>query len=310
MATEVPRIPSLSPSALAARMAAHEPVVLTDVVPRWPAGRGWSLAHLRERFGDRSLVVRGGDRRTWKQLCSARLDAYVDFIGGSDATPALAEHRERHPYAAFNVLEGAEEDTPFRPLVPDDFRVGPSVVWIGPERSMTPLHLDESGHTLLAQIVGRKRVLLFPYDQSRFLYPSDVFDYTSVFSEVNLDAPDPVRHPDYRHARPIEVILEPGELLLMPMRMWHEIHALDASVSVTVRTAPQAHQRSREMRRWRLKGLGHLMGLYKPDRCLCHIVDVKKLQLDRFTADRRTRALLAMDRVSAHGRDLSEMLGW
>ena len=94
---------------------------------------------------------------------------------------------------------------------------------IGPKNAQIGLHYDFlETHAYLAQIVGRKRCVLFSPDDSAALYDG----------AVNPDEPEFERFPLFRNATAYECILEPGELLFIPYRWWHHVVALDNSITV------------------------------------------------------------------------------
>ena len=90
---------------------------------------------------------------------------------------------------------------------------------------MTPLHHD----TLMlfhTQVVGRKRW--------RFVSPlewSRVYNERNVFSEVDLERPDPAHFSAFDEATVLEVVVEPGETMFLPLGWWHQVAALDVSLS-------------------------------------------------------------------------------
>lgn len=100
---------------------------------------------------------------------------------------------------------------------------GPSInLWWGPPGHREGLHVDITDGTLL-QLAGLKRVLLFPPDQWKNLYPwppSDVSGKTSwAFSQVSGVVPqDMAKYPLLANAMPhrAEVLLRPGDLLYIP----------------------------------------------------------------------------------------------
>lgn len=308
----ITRVTRLTPAELESEFLSRErAVVLTDVLGGWPGTPQWSLERLRLSQADRVLRLRGGSRTSWRILTRVKAPEYFDYL---EATPeeraghALAPFAHLNPYAAFNSVEpGLRDGLRFQDLVPAKYALGPTMLWIGPARSLTPLHYDASGISMLAQFVGRKRFTLFPFDESRYLYPSDVFDYQSVFSAVNLDSPDQRAHPRFGLARPIEVELHPGELLVFPNRMWHQVQAVDNSVSVTRRMMTPAEKLHPRMIWWKLKALAHLTGVYKRGRCLCHIDELTPADLSSHPALIR---YLVRRSGKAHGRDLAELVGW
>ena len=81
-----------------------------------------------------------------------------------------------------------------------------SVLWVGSQGACTPCHYDTYGFNLVAQLSGAKKWLLFPPENSGFLYPTRIpFEELSVFSEVDVGGPNFNRHPLFRKATPYEV---------------------------------------------------------------------------------------------------------
>ncbi len=100
-----------------------------------------------------------------------------------------------------------------------------SSFWFGPAGTITPLHHDSIMlcHT---QIVGRKRW--------RFVSPLQwphLYNFSGVFSPIDIDKPDLGRYPAYAHATVLEVVVEPGETVFLPLGWWHQVTSLDVSMS-------------------------------------------------------------------------------
>jgi hypothetical protein len=105
----------------------------------------------------------------------------------------------------------------------------PGMMWMGPAGTFTPLHFDLTNN-LIVQVVGAKRVIMSPPSQTPKLY-----NHRHVFSAVH-DITDEARlnhYPRARSAQTIEVDLEAGDILFMPIGWWHQVTALDFSVSLT-----------------------------------------------------------------------------
>lgn len=96
---------------------------------------------------------------------------------------------------------------------------------------VTPVHFD-SAHNLLVQIHGRKKLLLFPPQQSRSLYYPCLSLGHVNYSPVDVEAPDYERFPLFKRATPLEVLLAPGEILFIPVRWWHYARALEPTISL------------------------------------------------------------------------------
>jgi ribosomal protein L16 Arg81 hydroxylase len=97
--------------------------------------------------------------------------------------------------------------------------------WFGPAGTVTPLHHD----TVLlfhTQIAGSKRW--------RFISPLDtpkVYNFNGVFSPIDVEKPDLARYPLFEQVRMLEVIVEPGETVFLPLGWWHQVTSLDVSIS-------------------------------------------------------------------------------
>jgi ribosomal protein L16 Arg81 hydroxylase len=90
---------------------------------------------------------------------------------------------------------------------------------------VTPLHHDTL-MLLHTQIVGRKRWRLVSPLETPKLY-----NHNAVFSPIDVDRPDLERYPLFAQARVLEVIVEPGETMFLPLAWWHQVTSLDVSLS-------------------------------------------------------------------------------
>ncbi len=208
------------------------PVVLTDVTRDWPAMKRWSPADLRQRFGHLDVEVqaeRSADPRFEEnKLAHRRRVLLRDFVnlvvqGGPSNDHYLTANNELLRQPDFAPLLA---DIGSLPRVCDRARLPEaSSFWFGPAGTLTPLHHD----TLMlfhTQVVGRKRW--------RFISPLQtprLYNHHNVFSAVNLDQPDFHRHPDLAGVQVLDVIAQPGDTVFLPLAWWHQVSALDVSLS-------------------------------------------------------------------------------
>ncbi|KAK5861565.1 hypothetical protein PBY51_022950 [Eleginops maclovinus] len=82
---------------------------------------------------------------------------------------------------------------------------------------------------LLAQVTGRKRVVLYSPQDALHLYLSG--DKSEV---LDIDSPDLNHFPDFVKAKRHECVLEPGDLLFIPALWFHNTRALQFGVGVNV----------------------------------------------------------------------------
>jgi len=210
------------------------PVILTDVAREWPAMRRWSPACLRERFADLFVEIQAGraavanyeeNKETLRTMI--RFGEFLDRIEGTtDSNDCyLTANNELLKRPEFASLM---DDIGTLPSICDPAQLaGAAFFWVGPGGTNTPLHHD-TVMLFHAQIIGRKRW--------RFISPLEtpnLYNYNGVFSAVNLDQPDFERHPRFRKVKVLEAVVEPGEIIYLPLVWWHQVAALALSVSLS-----------------------------------------------------------------------------
>lgn len=210
----------------------NRPVVLTDLTADWPAMQRWSPQDLKARFGSHAVVIQadrvGNARYEVDKLLHQRVVRLGDFV---DWVLANTPSNDAYLTANNELLRRPEfapllEDIGSLPALCDRTRLDrSSSLWFGPAGTVTPLHHDTVMlfHT---QVVGRKRW--------RFVSPLQtalVYNHYEVYSDVDLDAPDLARHPDIARATVLEVVVEPGETMFLPLGWWHQVASLDVCLS-------------------------------------------------------------------------------
>jgi LPS sulfotransferase NodH len=214
--------------------AAGRPVIIVGLTTGWKAMTAWTPEYLKAAAGAQMAEVMTGrdadpdyERHPDRHRTQMRLADYVDLVYSGRAT------NDYHMVAGNRFLQQPAA----RPFWAD-FAAFPeylrpaaagrqSFLWFGPAGTVTPLHHDPS-NILLAQVRGRKRVRLVPAAQWQHVYNS-----SGVFSDVDADRPDLARHPRFGQATVIDVVLEPGEVLFVPVGWWHHVRALDVSMTIS-----------------------------------------------------------------------------
>jgi hypothetical protein len=113
------------------------------------------------------------------------------------------------------------------------------MLFVGGASSITHMHFDiDLSHILHTQFAGRKRVLLFPYQEQYKLYrkPYEVLSLAD-FSRYHEQSgtPDYIQFPALKQANGYEVILEHGDTLFMPAGCWHHMEYMDSGFAMSLR---------------------------------------------------------------------------
>lgn len=213
---------------------AHRPVILEDFLEGWPLLERWRPEALARTHGEVEVEVMTGresraDHDLSPDACRTvmRLAEFLHRLEHGGATNDL--YLTARNFALERPeLRGLLDDVRFPPgfLHPRP-EPGGIKLWIGPAGTRTALHHDVDS-VLFGQVHGRKRFWLIP----SFETPR-VYNHTHVWSAVDASAPDLARFPAFGTAHVHEVVLGPGELLFIPVGWWHQVHALEVSVSVT-----------------------------------------------------------------------------
>jgi Family of unknown function (DUF6065)/Cupin-like domain len=216
--------------------AANWPVVMAGEIAHWPAVRQWTPDYLRRKVGALPVEVQTGrnadadyERRMAEHRTVTPFDAFIEQV----TAPGAANDTY---LTAYNSASNQEA---FAQLAPDlgfldrflsrQDATPHGMPWIGAAGSFTPLHHDLTNNLLL-QVVGRKIVLMAAPGETPRLYNDH-----HVYSRVrDLTEPGIVdRFPKLDGVRVHRVVLEPGDALFIPLGWWHQVTALDFSVSIT-----------------------------------------------------------------------------
>lgn len=74
----------------------------------------------------------------------------------------------------------------------------------------------------------RKRWILFPPTDTKYLYPTRIpYEESSVFSDVDITDPDLIKHSLFKHCHPYIVVLNPRDILYVPYQWWHFVECID-----------------------------------------------------------------------------------
>jgi hypothetical protein len=223
------------------------PLKMLRSIAHWPALSRWAnLEYLWNAAGLSTVPVEttqgagaavGGYLSPTFNVSCVQLRDYIEDVGagrvdcgylaqfalfGEDALPGL-----RGDFTVPDLIAATgtgTEEGGMDPLIQ---------AWLGPSGTYTPLHHDAT-HNLLAQVVGCKRVRLLPPHSPALeghTAPPPLGNTSTLTREAltGLAAGDGGCAP----SSVLECILEPGDVLFIPVGWFHEVESLTISVSVS-----------------------------------------------------------------------------
>jgi hypothetical protein len=215
--------------------AGNRPVVLTDVVTRWPAFGKWTPAWLAERFADVEVEIMGQrdsdpdpDMNFEQHRTTTTMRALVERIqsvGRSNDFYMVAHNGQPRNPALAALLDDVVVDPEL--MDPDGVREGSSL-WVGPAGTVTPLHHDTT-NILFGQVHGRKKVVLIPPTTRALLRAP-----RGCYAELDVTSPGFFERLGLEPEDLIETVLEPGEALFIPVGWWHAVTALEPSINFSL----------------------------------------------------------------------------
>lgn len=236
-----------------------KPVVFTDLTANWPAIKKWTVDYFKENYGHLSVpVVSSNFSKPGKGYMTAdRQIPFKEYLEIMESGPTdlrifawnifWKAPELREDFAIPTIMDGFVNELPF--------------LFFGCEGSRVTMHYDvDMSHVFLNQIHGRKRVILFPPDQSKNLYHLPF----TVASHVNILNPDFQKYPALAYVRGQEVMLEPGETLFIPRGYWHNIEYTDGGYSISLRSFDSVFKR--------MQGIASITKNYAVDRLMNRIM--------------------------------------
>ncbi|MEJ7911960.1 MAG: cupin-like domain-containing protein [Chitinophagaceae bacterium] len=216
----------------------QKPVVMKGLAKEWPAYNKWNWNYFKQLVGTQKVGLYN----------NVKSDAYTP-INTADDYKTFGEYIEMvsaGPAAwrifLFNIFDHAPQlikDFNWPEHLMKGFVKKYPMLFVGGQTSITHMHFDiDLSNILHTQFSGKKRVLLFPFEEQHKLYRkpwevlsmADFSNYYAADSKIDYD-----RFPALKRARGYEVILEHGDTLYMPAGYWHHMEYLDSGFAMSLR---------------------------------------------------------------------------
>lgn len=236
---EIDIIEELSPELFRKEYFQKKPVVIKNLSSAWPALSKWDWDYLRNAAPDEKVGIYSNARNKENTPVNTAHDfttfgEYIDRIKEGDAQWRIF---------LFNLLEHA-------PQLMDDFNWPDNyftdvvkrfpMLFAGGKGSITHLHFDmDLSDVMQTQFLGKKRVLIFPFDEQEHLYrrPFEVMSLVDFSDYYKSSFKEKVeRYPALKMAKGYETILDHGDTIYIPSKFWHHMEYLESGVGLSLRS--------------------------------------------------------------------------
>jgi hypothetical protein len=239
-----------------------KPLVITNLSKQWPAYQKWNWDFFKSIVGN----VKVGLYNNIKSDAYTPINTADDYMKFGDYIDMVRKGPAEWRIFLFNIFEHAPQITADFEW-PEDLMKGfvkrYPMLFVGGKGSITHMHFDiDLSHIMHTQFGGRKRVLLFPFEEQHKLYrkPWEVLSFVNFehyFDNCNNKL-EIDRFPALKLAKGYEVILDHGDTLFMPAGYWHHMEYLDSGFAMSLRALQTSLT-------GKLKGAWYLLGMRNID---------------------------------------------
>ncbi|MBN8853328.1 MAG: transcriptional regulator [Sphingobacteriales bacterium 50-39] len=239
-----------------------KPLVIRDLSKDWPATTKWNWDFFKSIVGN----VEVGLYNNIKSDAYTPINTADDYMKFGNYIDMVRKGPAQWRIFLFNIFEHAPQitsDFEWPEHLMKGFVKRYPMLFVGGKGSVTHMHFDiDLSHIIHTQFGGRKRVLLFPFEEQHKLYrkPFEVLSFVNF--EHYFDAKDNKlemdRYPALKLAKGFEVILDHGDTLFMPAGYWHHMEYLDSGFAMSLRALQSSLS-------GKLKGAWYLLGMRNID---------------------------------------------
>ena len=236
----------------------RKPLVIRGLAKEWPAYKKWDWDYFKEVVGSKEVGIYN----------NIKSDAYTpvnkadDYVKFGDYIDMIRKGPAQWRIFLFNIFSHAPQlanDFTWPTHLMKGFVKRAPMLFTGGESAVTHMHFDiDLSHIVHTQFVGRKRVLLFPYEEQHKLYrkPYEVLslaDYTNYY-DPEKSRIDLKKFPAIHYTNGYDIILGHGDTLFMPAGYWHHMEYLESGFAMSLRALNNSFG-------GKMKGLWNIVGM-------------------------------------------------
>ena len=238
-------------------VARNVPVVIRNACKHWPAIKKWDRNYLEEKVQGKVTVAKSDGNADCLKLVKDQLYFCLPF----ECEMTLEEFYDYKPRIETEVVYVQKQCSSLSTEMPEllqdiseldwaaeAFGSTPDAIniWLGNKNAISSLHKDPY-ENIYCVVTGRKHFVLLPPTDLPFLYRNlyPTANYNAALEiesvenspkipwiPVDPGNPDFEQYPLFRHASPIRVTLDPGDILYLPSLWYHKVSQDDCTIAI------------------------------------------------------------------------------
>lgn len=242
------------------------PLVIRDLSKQWPAFTKWNWDYFKAAVGTTEVGVYNNTKSDAYTPIN-KADDYMQFGQYLDMVRQGPVELRIFLFNLFTHAPQLTHDFTWPENLMTGFVKKFPMLFVGGQGSVTHMHFDiDLSHILHTQFAGRKRVLLFPFEEQHNLYrkPWEVLSFANFekYYDPHNSKLDIHTFPALQQAKGYDLVLEHGDTLFMPAGYWHHMEYLDSGFAMSLR-ALQASMTGKLKGVWNLVGMRNIDNLMK-----------------------------------------------
>ncbi len=214
------------------------PFIIKKVTHDWPAKALWNLDYLNQKVGHRSIRygrLNNSNVVSYDAIESQTLGDFINYLKKYLSKNYISKKYEKLYLITSRLMSHDKARSVQLPELLRDINIPPFIpfnklweinMWMGCGGNRSNLHFDPE-ENLLIPLFGSKKIILFPPNQSKFLYQNNSKKTKTLESCVDVFDIDRKKFPLIDKAMYWQTEISEGEGLYIPAGWWHAIESSD-----------------------------------------------------------------------------------
>ncbi|MCF6437902.1 cupin-like domain-containing protein [Pseudoalteromonas luteoviolacea] len=241
MSENIPRVKSLTKEVFQRDfLSQNKPVIIEGFADSWRAVSSWGPQFWSDNYGDKEMLCLASKSHQYPDFSELSMGeipipeptsfkSYIDRVTTlSQDEPSflslnriIFSHGPRRPYNKHIDLAQYQNDFETPDLI-DKARLELGLMWMQAKGTQSWMHQDQF-ENLYVQVQGQKRIIMAaPEDASNVYYNM----HHPYYCEVDIFDIDYARFPLLKNAKLYEIVLNPGDMLFIPVFWFHAVESL------------------------------------------------------------------------------------